>query len=103
MGTQRAISRRRLRARIGTELEVLVDGPSEESDFLLEGRFFGQAPEVDGKVYLANGTAQPGQLRRALVTGAADYDLTADLLDAVGRHDAPPGQRRVRRLPTVSA
>ena len=105
MALQRPISRRSLRRRVGTEIEVLVDGPSDEHELLLEGRFWGQAPEVDGKVHLANGTARPGEVRRALVTGAADYDLVADLLAEDGTHDAPPGAptraRRVR-LPTVS-
>ena len=97
MRVQRPISRERLRARIGTELDVLVDGLSDESDLLLEGRWWGQAPEVDGKVYLANGTAQPGEVRRALVTDAADYDLVADLLGEDGQWDAPPGAARPRK------
>jgi len=107
METQRSISAQKLAAQVGTEVEVLVDGVSDESDFLLEGRTRGQAPEVDGKVHLANGEASPGELRRALITGSADYDLVADLLDADGRRDAPPGadaprRRRPVRLPTVS-
>ena len=104
MSLQRPISRRSLRRRVGTEIEVLVDGPSDEHELLLEGRFWGQAPDVDGKIHLANGTARPGEIRRALVTGAADYDLVADLLGEDGTHDAPPGVPRARRvrLPTVS-
>ena len=97
MRLQRKISRQRLKARIGTELDVLVDGPSEEHEWLLEGRWWGQAPEVDGKVVLANGDAQPGEIRKALVTSAADYDLVADLLAEDGTWDAPPGTRRPRR------
>ena len=97
MRLQRPISRERLKARIGTELDVLVDGISDESEFLLEGRWWGQAPEVDGKVYLANGAAQPGEVRRALVTDAADYDLVADLLTPEGEWDAPPGAKKPRR------
>lgn len=89
MKLQRPISRAKQKARIGTEIEVLVDGPSSESEYLLEGRFWGQAPEVDGKVFLANGTAEPGEIRRAIVTAAADYDLVADLLSGDGTHDAP--------------
>ncbi len=89
MEQQRDIARSRARARIGHELEVLVEGPSDEADFLLEGRWWGQAPEVDGKVILANGTAQPGELRRAVVTHAAEYDLVADLLTPEGLRDAP--------------
>ena len=57
---------------------------SDESEFLLQGRFWGQAPEVDGKVFLANGEAQPGELRKVLVTSAADYDLVGDLLSPDG-------------------
>lgn len=106
MSLQRPISRRKLRARIGTELDVLVDGVSDESEYLLEGRWWGQAPEVDGKIYLANGTAKPGELRRALVTDAADYDLVADLLGEDGSHDAPPDaprpKRKAVRLPTIA-
>ncbi|MFW6023180.1 MAG: 30S ribosomal protein S12 methylthiotransferase RimO [Myxococcota bacterium] len=106
VATQRPINRRKLRNLVGGEVEVLVDGPSDESDLLLEGRWWGQAPEVDGKVYLANGTARPGELRRALVTQAADYDLVADLLGPDGERDAPPGapdpRRRTIHLPTIA-
>lgn len=97
MALQRPISRRALRRRVGEEIEVLVDGPSDEHEFLLEGRWWGQAPEVDGKVHLANGTAHPGEIRRALVTAAADYDLVADLLGPDGSRDAPPDAPRPRR------
>jgi ribosomal protein S12 methylthiotransferase len=77
---QQEISRAKLQARIGDELEVLVEGVSEEHELLLQGRHAGQAPEVDGVVLLTNDTARPGELRRARVTQAADYDLVAELL-----------------------
>jgi len=89
MSVQRPISRERLELRVGTELDVLVEGVSDESDFLLQGRWWGQAPEVDGSVYLANGTAKTGEICRVLVTDAADYDLMADFIDADGGRDAP--------------
>ena len=79
MSVQRPISRERLRSRVGTTVDVLIDGISDESEYLLQGRWWGQAPEVDGSVYLTNATAQPGEIRRAFVTDAADYDLLADL------------------------
>lgn len=97
MSIQRPISRERLQLRIGTELDVLVEGVSDESDWLLQGRWWGQAPEVDGSVYLANGTAQVGEIRRVLVTDAADYDLMADFIDARGGRDAPPDAKDPRR------
>jgi ribosomal protein S12 methylthiotransferase len=93
---QRPISRERLELRVGTELDVLVEGVSDESDWLLQGRWWGQAPEVDGSVYLANGTARAGEIRRVLVTDAADYDLMADFVDAPDGRDAPPDAKDPR-------
>lgn len=82
MDLQRQISRRRNQARIGQDIEVLVEGESDESELLLQGRWFGQAPDIDGLVYLADGTAQPGSFVRARVTDCADYDLAASILPA---------------------
>ena len=96
MSVQRPISRQRLARRVGTELDVLVEGVSDESELLLQGRWWGQAPEVDGSVYLANGTARVGEIRRVLVTDAADYDLIGDFIDGPVGHDAPPGAKDPR-------
>ena len=79
MSIQQRLSRARHEAMVGRTLDVLVDGVSEESDLLLQGRWYGQAPGVDGVVYLTDGTAEPGTLVRARVTQAADYDLAATL------------------------
>jgi ribosomal protein S12 methylthiotransferase len=84
---QRAISKKKLRALRGRELEVLVEGPSDESEYLLMGRHEGQAPEIDGQVYLsfADTAADapppaPGTLVRARVTHSAEYDLAATIV-----------------------
>jgi len=79
MRLQRGISNRKQCVLIGQELEVLVEGRSDQSEYLLQGRFWGQAPEIDGAVYLSDGTAQPGAIVRARVTHSADYDLAATL------------------------
>ena len=79
MELQRGISRAKLETLVGRELEVLVEGVSSETDLLLEGRYMGQAPGIDGTVYLADGTAPTGALVRARVTQAADHDLAASL------------------------
>jgi len=82
MALQRKIARAANRALVGRELDVLVEGTSEESEFLLQGRHAGQAPEIDGQVYLANcGDIPPaaGSIVRATVTQAADFDLVASL------------------------
>jgi len=83
---QRDISKKKLRALRGTEIEVLVEGPSDESEYLLMGRHEGQAPEIDGQVYLslddasADATLAPGTLVRAKVTHSAEYDLAATVV-----------------------
>jgi ribosomal protein S12 methylthiotransferase len=80
---QREISKKKQKAMKGRELTVLVEGKSDESEYLLMGRHEGQAPEIDGQVYLTlNGEYDPapGTFVRAKVTHAAEYDLAADVL-----------------------
>ena len=79
MEIQRQISRARHEAMVGKEIEVLVEGESQESEYLLEGRWYGQAPGIDGVTYLADGSVPAGSLVRARVTQASDYDLAASL------------------------
>jgi ribosomal protein S12 methylthiotransferase len=79
MELQRAISRARNEARVGQVVDVLIDGLSDETDLLLQGRWWGQAPGIDGVTYVADGTAQPGDLVKARVTQASDYDLATSL------------------------
>jgi ribosomal protein S12 methylthiotransferase len=102
MRVQRQISKRKMKAMVGSPLEVLVEGPSQESEFLLEGRHQGQAPEIDGQVYLAFGEGRPprqGDLVRAKVTGFADYDLAATVEEVI----LPTRVKRIARLPVLSA
>jgi ribosomal protein S12 methylthiotransferase len=75
---QRGISRKKNEAYVGRELRVLVEGASEESELVMVGRHAGQAPEVDGVVYLSHGPVQPGTLCTAHVVSATDYDLLAE-------------------------
>lgn len=82
MAAQRKIAREKNKARIGQELEVLVEGPSEEHELVMVGRHSGQAPEIDGQVYLSGAEVTPGQMRRVRITQASDYDLVGDVIDA---------------------
>jgi ribosomal protein S12 methylthiotransferase len=85
MSVQRKIARRKNKALIGRELEVLVEGPSEEHEFVMAGRHAGQAPDVDGQVYLGGGEVERGQMRRVKITQASDYDLVGDVIDEAPR------------------
>jgi len=79
MELQEEIRQARQEAMIGREIEVLVEGVSDESEFLLEGRHEGQAPGIDGKVILTDGSAEPGEFVRARVTQAEAHDLVATM------------------------
>jgi len=76
---QRQIAARKNAARIGQELEVLVEGSSDEHEWVMAGRHAGQAPEVDGVVYLSGAEARPGEFCRVRITDASDYDLVGDV------------------------
>ena len=77
---QQGISKNRLEAFIGKVSEVLVNGASEESDLLGEGRLPSQAPEVDGVVYINDGDLKPGQIQKIQITEAHEYDLVGRIL-----------------------
>jgi ribosomal protein S12 methylthiotransferase len=81
MAIQKRINREQNKKLIGKRLEVLVEGPSEESEHLLVGRFEGQAPEIDGMVYINDGMAYPGEFVTVEVTEAHDYDLVAKVVE----------------------
>src|SRR5215467_5246027 len=52
MKIQQGISRRKKKALRGKQFDVLLEGPSEETDMLLEARTVMHAPEIDGKLYI---------------------------------------------------
>ncbi|MFL6281121.1 MAG: 30S ribosomal protein S12 methylthiotransferase RimO, partial [Vicinamibacterales bacterium] len=81
MSAQKRIVRNMQRARVGTEVRVLVDGPSPEHELVLQGRLEGQAPDIDPVVFLTNcdpDAFQTGQLIRARIVDAKGYDLVAE-------------------------
>jgi ribosomal protein S12 methylthiotransferase len=84
MGIQRQISKKKKKSLVGREYDLLLEGESEETELLLEGRTPMHAPEIDGKVFVNDFPEeidpQPGQFYRCQITEAHDYDLVAKLL-----------------------
>jgi len=84
MGIQRQISKKKKKALVGREFDLLLEGPSEESDLLLEGRTPMHAPEIDGKVFVNDVPEEiepePGQFYRCQITEAHEYDLVARIV-----------------------
>jgi ribosomal protein S12 methylthiotransferase len=82
MSIQKQISRRKKRALIGRQFDLLLEGPSSETDLLWEGRTVMHAPEIDGTVYVndfADHEVREGEFYRCEITEAHDYDLVGKL------------------------
>ena len=84
MQIQRSISKRKKKTLVGQEIDLLLEGSSEETDLLLEGRTPMHAPEIDGKVFVNDVPdgfePTPGRFYRCLVTEAHDYDLVTRII-----------------------
>ena len=84
MGIQRQISKKKKKALVGRQFDLLLEGTSEETDLLMEGRTSMHAPEIDGKVFVNDFPEelepQPGEFYRCEITEAHDYDLVARIL-----------------------
>jgi ribosomal protein S12 methylthiotransferase len=84
MQIQRGISKRKKKALLGREFDLLLEGPSDESELLLEGRTPMHAPEIDGKVFVTEVPdglePRAGEFYRCQVTAAHDYDLIARIV-----------------------
>ena len=85
MKLQQKISKRARKQWIGRELDILVEGESEETDLLWQGRSLDQAPEIDGKVLIndfgPHDQLVPGTFYRAQITESHDYDVVARIID----------------------
>jgi ribosomal protein S12 methylthiotransferase len=91
MSLQREISASRCASLVGSTVDVIIDGPSEDDmgrpdtgktgkgGTILAGRTVWDAPEVDGTVFMPGGGARVGSIVPVTIVSAEDYDLTAIL------------------------
>jgi ribosomal protein S12 methylthiotransferase len=76
MELQQSISAARLARKVGREIDVLIDEVDEDGAV---GRSAGDAPEIDGCVYVSSDKPlKAGDMVRARVTESDEYDLWAD-------------------------
>ena len=80
MEAQEPISAEWNQALIGETCEVLIEGYSEETDLLLQGRHVGQAPEIDGVVLINDGQAVMGEKCAVLIEQAMAYDILGRII-----------------------
>jgi ribosomal protein S12 methylthiotransferase len=84
MKVQQKISLSKNRAKRGKTFDALLEGPSDETEMLLEARLAGQAPEIDGRVLIndvpSGWTPRVGEIVRVKVTEAHAYDLVGRIV-----------------------
>ena len=78
---QSKIAENKNRGILGQTVEVMIDGVSTESEYLLEGRTKGQALEIDGKVLTNDGTAKPGEIVKVKLEQNFDYDFIGPIVE----------------------
>jgi len=96
MSLQKTISRRKQRRRVGERLQVILEGPSKDTDLIWEARHEGMAPDIDGKIFITefDGVTDavqlpaPGTLATLEVTEAKDYDLIGRVVEFAAPLDA---------------
>ncbi len=81
MAPQTRIVKEWLKSLVGTVQPVLVEGVSQESDYLLSGRLVTQAPDIDGRVLITAGQGTVGAIQPAKITRALAPDLVGELLN----------------------
>ncbi|MBN2426989.1 MAG: 30S ribosomal protein S12 methylthiotransferase RimO [Deltaproteobacteria bacterium] len=81
MKAQKRVSFKKNRSLIGRIEPALVEGFSEETELLLKGRSIGQAPDIDGQVYITSGQAQVGDIVNLKITDSSDYDLIGEIVE----------------------
>src|ERR1700728_3695853 len=106
MSIQKKISARKLKKHVGQNLQVMLEGPSKETDLVWEARLQGMAPDIDGKIYVTefegvNDAADlpaPGTLATIEITEAKDYSLIGRVTD----FESPRATREVSApVPTL--
>ncbi len=84
MRLQSGISLNKNRELIGKTLKALINGLSNETELLIDGRYYGQAPEVDGVVYINDGMGldkiRAGDFVNVEITEAHEYDIVGKII-----------------------
>ncbi len=81
MAMQQKVMRDFHESKVGTTMQLLVDGYDEDAERMV-ARSYADAPEVDGRVLLPKDSVKVGDLVRAKITAAGDYEWTAEALPA---------------------
>ncbi|MBS1985706.1 MAG: 30S ribosomal protein S12 methylthiotransferase RimO [Bdellovibrionales bacterium] len=76
---QQRIGQEKLKAWMGREIDVLVEGFHEDTDLLLKGRHYGQAPGIDNLTLINDGHAEIGSYVRVRLDDIAGVDVVGGI------------------------
>ncbi len=82
LSLQQPIARGKLRRLRGKTVEAIIEGPSDEHEYLLEGRLRSQAPEIDGRLLITDTGGRdlaPGAIVTVRIDKTFDYDVTGSV------------------------
>ncbi|PIE02956.1 MAG: 30S ribosomal protein S12 methylthiotransferase RimO [Acidobacteria bacterium] len=83
MSLQRDISKKKCAQLKGQTLDVLVEGVHPETELLLQGRHQGQAPDVDGEVFITEGIYKPGDMVPVTIEETYEYDMAGRVIGGI--------------------
>lgn len=80
MMIQQEISESLLEKQVGKTLEVVIEDISQEEGIIFEGRSIYDAPEIDGTVFITEGKAAIGDIKKVKIIDSWEYDLVGKIL-----------------------
>ncbi|HXW53369.1 MAG TPA: 30S ribosomal protein S12 methylthiotransferase RimO [Myxococcota bacterium] len=84
MAIQRGISAVKMRGLLGQEIEAVVEGQSDEHEYLIKGRLWSQAPDIDGLTYISSEKpVAVGDMVRVVITDSHDYDVSGEVIGSL--------------------
>ncbi len=75
-----SISEELLKKFVGQTVEVIIEGLSEDDNFLYEGRTRYDAPEIDGLVFIRSGKGEVGDILKVRIVESLVHDLIGDIV-----------------------
>ena len=91
MSLQQKMSKKIHKRFVGKTVPVIIDGLSEESELLLQGRTSQQAPGIDGVVLINEGDAKVGDIVQVKISASHDYDLVGKIIN--------PARKKISQQP----
>lgn len=79
MSLQQEISREKMKAKIGTKQEVLIENKSFDRKYYI-GRTKSDVPDIDGVVYIKNNKLEINEFVNCKITDFKEYDLIGEVI-----------------------